>query len=352
MSLESKPRAVTGNKLVNRALRGDAVSHAPAGPLAVHYCARRAGVTLRDYTLQPELLAECVLQYHHRFQPDAVWVSADTWVSAQAMGAPVAFPGGDQPLSGTGEPLVRSGADIDRIPAPDPHTQGRWPLMLDATRRVRRGLGDGGFVVACFDQYPFSLACALMGVQTLMLKLVDDLPMVTALMERCAEYSIAYGRALAEDGADLLSGGDSPAGLISPALYRQVALPFEQRVIAALRTTTQLPVSLHICGNAMPMLADMATSGANVLELDHKMDIAHACRVVGPDVAIWGNLDPVAVLAYGSPADVRRATRSLIRSVGASAHQRFVVSSGCTLAVETPDENLQALFAEARSESV
>ena len=128
-------------QLVLRALRGEATPRAATGPLAVHYCARSAGVSLADYTLDPHVLADCVLRYYERFRPDAVWVSADTWVTAQAMGKPVAFPGPDQPLAGTLEPFVRSPADIDRIPPPDPVSQGRYPLMLEALRPRRRGPG-------------------------------------------------------------------------------------------------------------------------------------------------------------------------------------------------------------------
>ena len=201
---------------------------------------------MRDYTLSPQIMADCVLHYYEKVRPDAVWLSADTWVTAEAMGAVVAFPAGNQPLGGTGEPLVRTPGDIDRIPPPDAGSQGRWPRMLEALRLLRRGLGDEVFLVACFDQYPFSLACALMGIEHVMLRLVDDRPMVEALMERCSEYTAAYAAAIqAENGADMLSGGDSPAGLIGPKLYREVAMPFERRVIDELKKRTSLPISLH-----------------------------------------------------------------------------------------------------------
>jgi hypothetical protein len=77
-------------ELVRRTLAGETASRAVAGPLAVHYCAALAGVSLRDYTLNPRLLADSVLRYCERFHPDAVWLSADTWVTAEAMGAEVA----------------------------------------------------------------------------------------------------------------------------------------------------------------------------------------------------------------------------------------------------------------------
>jgi uroporphyrinogen decarboxylase len=220
--------------------------------------------------------------------------------------------------------------------------------MLDALQRIRRGLGDEVFLVACFDQYPFSLACALLSAEQAMLRLSDDRPLVEAVMERGVEAAVAYGRALVDAGADMLSGGDSPAGLLGPSWYRDVALPFEQRLIVRLQSVVPVPVSLHICGDATPILGWMASSGADVLELDHQVPIAEAARHVGSRAAVWGNLDPVALLARGTVAQVRQATGDLLQAVEQCGQRRFVLSSGCTLAVETPPENLHAMLDAAR----
>jgi MtaA/CmuA family methyltransferase len=263
-------------EIVSLALRGKPGPRTATGPLAVHYCARVAGVSIDEYTSDPAALAGSVVCYWEKFEPDAVWLSADTWVSAQAMGAAVGSPGENQPWSGLGPPLIRTTRDIDRIPRPDPSTQGRYPVMIEALGRVLDALGDEVFVVACFDQYPFSLASQLLGINEIMLKLLEDPPLVEALMERCLEYGLAYGRALGEAGAHLLSGGDSPAGLIGPRSYREIVLPYEKRLIAGLKETTRKPLSLHICGDSTSILEDMASSGADVLEIDHEVDCARA----------------------------------------------------------------------------
>ena len=338
---------MNSKELVARALQGRDVPRPPVGPLAVHFCAGLAGYTLRQYTTDARALADSVIRYHERFRPDAVWLSADTWVSANGMGAPVGATDDHQPIGGLGPPLVQTSADIERIPPPDVGSQGRYPLMIEALSRIVVALGKEVCVVACFDQYPFSLAAALMGINEIMLKSHDDPPFVEALMAHCAEYSIAYARALADAGADVLSGGDSPAGLLGPELYARLALPMERQVTAALKNTGK-PVSLHICGKATPLLRHMASSGADVLELDHFIDLAEACRIVGPDIAIWGNLDPVGVLACGTPADVEAAARAALCAVKSANHHRFVLSSGCTLAVETPPANLEALIRAAK----
>lgn len=334
-------------ELVRKALAGQAIPRPAVGPLAVHYCAKLAGISLRQYTLDPESLAQSVIAYYRRFRPDAVWLSADTWVNAQAMGAAVGFPD-DQPAGGIGKPRIRCPEDLDAIPPPDVTRHGRWPLMLEAFRLIRKGLGDEVFLVACFDQYPFSLASQLLGVNQMMFAILEDRPFVERLMEKCLAYTLAYATALGEAGADMLSGGDSPAALIGPRLYAEVAQPFEKRLIERLKERVRVPVSLHICGNATPLLRDMAATGADVLEIDHYVRIEDAAQSVGSTVALWGNLDPVGLLAQADSGTVYQETQALLNRVRECKIRRFVLSSGCTLAVETPEENLEAFFAAAQ----
>lgn len=340
---------MTSKELIAATLKGQPGLRVPVGPLAVHFCARRAGCTLRQYSTDVRTLADSVIGYYERFKPDAVWVSADTWVSAEAMGARAGAADDNQPLGGLGEPLVRCAADIDRIPAPDVGGQGRYPLMLEALSRIVRELGREVFIVGCMDQYPFSLASALMGINEIMTRVADDPEFVRALMSRCVEYASAYGRALAAAGADMLSGGDSPVVLLGRKHYEEIAWPAEKQLISELKAATAIPVSLHNCGDAAKILALMAGTGADVLEIDSAVDLAAACRMVGPQIGLWGNLDPVAVLSQGTPEQVRHAAQEAIAAVRAAGHSRYVLSSGCTLAVETPAANLEALIGVSRT---
>jgi len=172
---------------------------------------------------------------------------------------------------------------------------------------------------------------------------------VRALMSRCAEYASAYGRALAAAGADMLSGGDSPVVLLGRKHYEEIAWPAEQRLITELKSATAVPVSLHNCGDATKILALMAATGADVLEIDSAVDIGAACRIVGPQIGLWGNLDPVGLLSQGTPEQVRDAAHEAIAAVHDADHSRYVLSSGCTLAVETPAANLEALIGASKA---
>jgi uroporphyrinogen decarboxylase len=330
-------------------LAGKETPRYPCAPLAVHSTAALAGVSLREYTLNPQVMAECIARYYETFQPDAVWFSADTWVTAEAMGARVEFTDDNQPPACVGEPTVQSLADVDAIPPPDPWTQGRQPLMLEALRLLRKKLGPEVFIIACFDQAPFSLACALLGMEGAMRSLRRDPALLQAVLARCEEHGCAYALALAEQGADLLSTGDSPASLVGPRFYREFALPAEQRLFAAIRRHCDLPLSLHICGDTTHILADMATAGSDVLEIDHAVPLEQACQTVPDTTALWGNLDPVRLLLNGTPADIESAATKSISIVRKCARQRYILSSGCTLAPATPRANLQSLLAAAHA---
>jgi MtaA/CmuA family methyltransferase len=340
---------MTSRELIRATLGGIETPRVPAGPLVVHAAAAMAGVSIERYTLDPVVMTDCICRYYERFRPDAVWLSADTWVTAEAMGATVGFPGPGQPMAGSGETTVRTAADIDRLPAPDPHSLGRMPLMLEAMRLLRQRLGDEVFIVGCFDQSPFSLACALADINEMMLKLTDDAPFVEALLDPCIGHAAAYAVALAEAGADMLSTGDSPAGLIGPGFYEQFALPAEQRVFASIAAACGLPASLHICGDSTRILPLMASSGAQVLEIDHLVSLDDACRLVPEQVTLWGNLDPVGVIRNGTPESVEAAANQAIATVRKHGRHRFVLSSGCTLAPDTPAENIAAMMRNATS---
>ena len=132
---------MTSRDIVFKALKGENTPRPACGPLAVH--------------------ADCIIRYHEKYQPDVVWISSDTWVTAEAMGAPVQFPGNNQPMSGLQEGFVHSTEDLIKIPKPDPGIQGRQPLMLEALSHVVEALGKDVFIATCTDQECLYLAYAM-----------------------------------------------------------------------------------------------------------------------------------------------------------------------------------------------
>lgn len=324
-------------------LRGDKVGNWVNGPLVCHASAEYAGISIKDYSTDSTKLAKSILAYYNKIKPDAVWISADTLITAEAMGLAVEFPNENVPAQNCGNHIVKTYADVDLLPDPDPYKLGRMPVIINALKIVKEEIGNDAFIVGCFDQSPFSLACALAGMEEAMTWSMTDPDLLTHLLEKCINHVIEYAKALAGAGADMLSTGDSPAGLLDPEMYRLWGLSYEKRVFKELKHHTDAFLSLHICGSVQSILADMALSGADILELDYPVSLDEACKIVPDAIALWGNIDPVDTLYNGTPENVKAECTKAVKTIKFHDRKRFILSSGCTIAPNTPQENIKEL---------
>jgi uroporphyrinogen decarboxylase len=83
----------------------------------------------------------------------------------------------------------------------------------------------------------------------------------------------------------------------------------------------------------------MASAGADVIGLDWRVDLAEARRRLGPNLAVQGNLDPIALLASWE-ALRDRAKEVLARAGG---HPGHVFNLGHGVLPETPVEQVRRL---------
>ena len=104
---------------------------------------------------------------------------------------------------------------------------------------------------------------------------------------------------------------------------------------------------MHICGNSRPLWADMAGLGFSSISLDNAMDLAEAKEVLGKTAALKGNVKPVETMLFGAVEDVMRESRECIEKCMDNPGG-YTLSSGCTLPVQTPVENVEAMVNAAR----
>lgn len=157
------------------------------------------------------------------------------------------------------------------------------------------------------------------------------------LLEICTEVEIAFAQAQVEAGADIIGLGDAVASQISPKMYQQFALPYEQRIFAAVHAMGAT-ARLHICGNITRSLPFIAQSGADIVDVDWMVDLRYAANTVGPAIAVCGNMDPLAVMLRGAPEQVRLATLEALSYGG----RRCISAAGCEIPDGTPVDNLLA----------
>jgi uroporphyrinogen decarboxylase len=157
------------------------------------------------------------------------------------------------------------------------------------------------------------------------------------LMDKLATMVGDYLKAQAEAGAQVLQLFDSWAGALGPADYRHYVHPYSRRAIQS-AASSGVPV-IHFGTGTSGMLESIKEAGGDVIGVDWRVNLADAWRRLGDDVAIQGNLDPVALFAP-LPELKRHVTDILAQAAGRRGH---IFNLGHGILPQTPVEHVAAL---------
>jgi MtaA/CmuA family methyltransferase len=326
---------MNGYQRIWSGLRGEPVD---AVPIMLHnfmMAAAGSGMTMQDFRTDPEAIARAFMQSVDQYGFDGIVVDVDTATLAGAVGVPVDFPR-EEPARAKGV-LLHSLEEVRDLEPVDLLSYPGVRIWLEAARLVKRRCGDEIFVRGNCDQAPFTLASLVRGMDGWMMDLLDpgNEELIHTLLEYCTGATVQFIRLMAETGADMVSNGDSVAGpdMVSPALFRRYALPYERRVVSASQELG-LPYVLHICGNTGPILGDLTTTGADGLDIDHTTDARLAQSVFESRTTFVGNM-------------VKQKTLELLNIF--AGNPRFILNAGCAIPPHTPPENLRTMIRVARN---
>jgi uroporphyrinogen decarboxylase len=331
-------------ELFLRACRCEPVERVPvwmmrqAGRYLPEYQAVRAEHSFLEICKTPELAAEVSLQPFRTVGVDAIIVFSDILVVAEAMGMKLDVPDAGPVLA---DP-IRDAAAVRRLRDFDPERETRF--VGDAIRAICKAAGPSVPVIG-FAAAPWTLACYMIegqtrgDVSTAKRMLADEPALVRELTERIAGVTARYFQAQIAAGASAVQLFDTWASELSPSQYEEFELPATHSIFDALGATG-VPRILFAKGSAR-ILDAMAKTGADVLSVDWKTDLADARRELGMTVALQGNVEPSILLG---PIDgVRRAAEGAVAKTGGMGH---ILNLGHGILPNTPVENARA-FVEA-----
>src|SRR5205807_2158429 len=121
------------------------------------------------------------------------------------------------------------------------------------------------------------------------------------LLDRLAVATAHFLGVLVAEGADVYQLFDSWAGMLAAEEYRQWAQPWHEQIFAAVPSVPRI-LFVKEC----PYLDSMAVSGADVVSLGTRHDLA-AARRQHPMLSFQGNVDE-ELLRSGTPEEVAEAT--------------------------------------------
>ncbi len=242
-----------------------------------------------------------------RYGTDAAILYSDIVTPIEAIGFGVDVAPGIGPVV---ERPFTSAADLERIRPLDPEAD--TPYVLETVRNLVRELGDVPLIG--FAGAPFTVASYLVEgrpsrtYEKTKRLMYTDPELWFALLDRLADLALASLQSQVANGASAVQLFDSWAGALSPSDYRRYVLPASQKVLDGI-APTGVP-RIHFGVSTGELLPLMQEAGADVVGIDWRVDLDDARARLGDDVALQGNLDPVAVLAGADVAldkDPRRA---------------------------------------------
>jgi uroporphyrinogen decarboxylase len=303
-------------------------------PIMGAYLSTLTGTTVKQNLTDGKIMFKTIEQYVTRFKPDFVMCTfPDLAAEAEACGCKLKMP--DNALPSVEVHIVQTREDLEKLTIPDPYTDGRLSVFIEATR-----LFDKRFTLmkTAASAGPFTLAAELMGVDIITRKIIKDPELVHDVMEYALQVVQRYNAELVKAGADSIGIAEPTCSLLSAKAFEQVVLPYLQRYVKSL----PISASLHICGRAGHLAELMCKTGVSGISVDYPTDLIKLKSVVPRDIMILGNLAPVEVLMMKKPDEVRAATLEMLKNM--EDVPNFGVMSGCDLPVGTPMENIKAMI--------
>ncbi len=331
-----------------RACRGEPVDRPPvwlmrqAGRYLPEYRSARQGIPFLEMCRDVERAVKVSLQPLELVGSEAVILFSDIFVPVVGMGVEVDF----RPGPSVARP-IRSLAEARALRVPDPRES--VPFVFEILRALRRELEGQRVPLIGFAGAPFTLAAYLVegagsrefsGVRRLAYR---EPEVLRALLARLTELTVGYLNAQIEAGAQVVQLFDTWAGILDPAAYREWVLPVHREICAKLHREAA-PLILYVRGGAH-LLDAMLESGADVLSLDWRVDLARAARRVGARASLQGNLDPCALSA--PRAEIFARVRALAEAAAPARGLVLNLGHGCL--PDTPVEGVRAFTDAARA---
>src|ERR1700679_956505 len=159
--------------------------------------------------------------------------------------------------------------------------------------------------------------------------------LIRELLERIARATASYLRSQIAAGESVIQRFDTLAGELSAEEYSAFELPATQMVYELVGQGA-VPRVLYAKGSKH-LVEHLGRSGANVISVDWRTDLAEARRILGARLALQGNVDPTILLG---PADqVRAAAASAVKTLGGVGH---ILNLGHGILPTTPVANAKA----------
>jgi MtaA/CmuA family methyltransferase len=304
-------------------------------PILMQFAAEYIGKNYGQFASDFQVLAEANLHCMDEFDLDMLGLISDPYRETSAFGAKIQFiPNGVPRCLNY---VVQNMNDVINLKNPDVYKAERTLDRIKAGELLSKKT-QGNIPIIGWIEGPLAEACDLAGMENMMMQLMIDPDFCNRLMDMCMKTAKDFAKAQIDAGCEIIGMGDAVCSQIDTDTYNTYVRDRHRELIDFIHDLGG-KIKLHICGDTNHLLHSYTNFNLDILDLDWQVDIKHARSVLGENVILAGNINPVLV-QNKTRDEVFNMSRNLVETY---KKERFIFSAGCEISVLTPPENLKAM---------
>lgn len=320
-------------ELVFKALRHEMVDSVPWVPFTGVHAGKLKGYSAEEMLHSADKIVESLEEVSKLYMPDGMPVLFDLQLEAEILGCELRW-AKDNPPSVTTHPLEEEAyipCDC-RIPGPD---DGRIPIALEATSRIKESVGDKVAIYGLICG-PFTLAAHLRGTN-LFMDMIKNKEYAQELIAYCGKVSCRMAEMYIDAGADVIAVVDPMISQVSPKMIKKLMSETFTGVFDFIRSKGVYS-SFFVCGNATAQIRCMCEMGPDGVSVDENVNIVEAKKICDEfNIAIGGNIPLTTTMLFGNQQDNMKCVVNECDSLDWT--KNFIMSPGCDMPYDTPFEN-------------
>ena len=165
------------------------------------------------------------------------------------------------------EPFVKNLADAKALAVPDRRFWEGYGAM-ERTKKALAAYGEKVALIGDLGSATLSYCVCFRGLERLLFDLLEAPELIHALVEKGTETAIERAKFNLDAGIKILRLNDSTGTttLISPETWREFVYPGFRDVAAAVKAhDPSARIYCHICGNVLPIAADLVKAGIDCI---------------------------------------------------------------------------------------
>ncbi len=309
-------------------------------PILMQFAAEYIGSNYGKFASDYNVLVEANLRCMDDFDLDMIGLISDPYRETSAFGAKIQYvPNGVPRCLNL---LVHSIDDVINLKNPDLYIAERTRDRIKAGELLSKKT-QGNIPIIGWIEGPLAEACDLAGVENMMMQLMMDPDFTNRLMDKCMITAKDFAKAQIEAGCEIIGMGDAVCSQIDAETYNTFVRDHHKELISYIHDLGG-KIKLHICGDTNHLLPSYKDFGIDILDLDWQVDIDHARSILGENVILCGNINPVTVQDKTSE-EVFQMSKNLVDK---HKNERYILSAGCEITALTAPENLKAMSEATR----